>query len=132
MKLSEFKKDAHDFSSKLSDINRNLSFAGIAIIWIFRLESKNGLILPECLYLPLFFLVGSLALDLLQYLYSTTVWTIFYRIKEGKKSNIKDDPVTTAPKVLSNISYFCFYYPKVIVNIVAYIFLFLYLSKVAF
>jgi len=32
MKLSEYKQDFYSFTGKLSDINRQIAFAGIAII----------------------------------------------------------------------------------------------------
>ena len=37
-KLSEYKNDYYYFTGKLSEINRQIAFAGIALIWIF----KNG------------------------------------------------------------------------------------------
>ena len=35
-KLSEFKEDYYHFTGKLSDINRQIAFAGIALIWVFK------------------------------------------------------------------------------------------------
>jgi len=41
MKLSEYKKVSDANTAKTSDITRQLALAGVAIIWIFRVE-KNG------------------------------------------------------------------------------------------
>jgi len=35
MKLKEYKADFYELSGKASEINRQIAFAGIAIIWIF-------------------------------------------------------------------------------------------------
>lgn len=40
MKISDYKSVYEGFSSKLSDLNRQIAFAGIAIIWIFK--KTNG------------------------------------------------------------------------------------------
>lgn len=135
MKLSKYKEEAQYFTEKLSEINRYLSFAGIAIIWIFKNESSGQFDIPNELILPLVFLTGSLILDFLQYIYGATVWTIFFRHHENKKKNnpelkkYKDDDIK-APKALANISYFGLFYPKVIVNLIGYIILIMYLCKV--
>ena len=36
-------------STKASDINRKLIFAGIAIVWIFRVSSEQGDCIPDVL-----------------------------------------------------------------------------------
>ncbi len=39
MKLSDYRETYYEFSGKLSDVSRQLSFAGIALIWLFKLDS---------------------------------------------------------------------------------------------
>ena len=38
MKLLDWKESKDKYTTKLSDVNRYLSFAAIGIIWIFRTE----------------------------------------------------------------------------------------------
>ena len=59
MKLSEIRNAYEELSAKLSEINRQLCFAGFAIIWIFN-KSKGGVSVPEDLYLPAFLLCCSI------------------------------------------------------------------------
>lgn len=129
MKLKDFRKDAHEFTSKLSDINRNLAFAGIAIIWIFKVEINESISLPNKFLLPLLLVLLSLVIDLIQYLYLSIIWTHFHRSKEREKIN--DEEEIKAPKSYSNIAYFLFY-GKVFFNMAGYISLFIIISKQIF
>jgi len=72
VKISEVKADYYEASSKVSDIVRQLSFAGIAVVWIFRVGDKAGGMryTPEMVH-PLGLFVISLGLDLFQYTYKT-------------------------------------------------------------
>lgn len=131
MKLEKYKEEAQYFTGKLSDINRYLAFAGIAVIWIFKQEEHGSYNIPNELIIPLLLFIIALVLDFMQYIYGATTWTIFFRYHEKKKSKeleFKDD--IKAPRILSNISYFCFFYPKVISNFVGYVLLIIYLSKI--
>ena len=38
MKLSDYRETYYEFSGKASDVTRQLAFAGIAIVWIFKIE----------------------------------------------------------------------------------------------
>jgi len=72
VKIAEVKADYYEASSKVSDIVRQLSFAGIAVVWIFRVGDKTGGMhyMPEMVD-PLGLFVISLGLDLCQYTYKT-------------------------------------------------------------
>ncbi|HBS88062.1 MAG: hypothetical protein A2W91_09890 [Bacteroidetes bacterium GWF2_38_335] len=138
MKLENYKKDAQYFTGKLSDINRYLAFVGIGIIWIFRTDLNGVKVFPEEyiiqreLILPLGLFIISLLLDFIQYTYSSVVWSIFYRIHEKRKRKNPDDYLIDdikAPSYLSNISYICFFYPKIIVNFIGYVYLMGYIFK---
>jgi hypothetical protein len=126
MELSDLKKDKDYFTAKCSDINRQLAFAGIAVIWIFKSQNSEGLKIPSELILPILLFVISLFLDLLHYLYGSIVWSSFFRYQEkrhGKLSNVD----IKAPKIFSNIMYVIFYL-KILVCLIAFI----YLSKYIF
>lgn len=82
MKLKDYKKEYQWYSGKASDIVRQLSFAGIAIIWIFKAQSQNLPTIPDALLLPLVLFCVSLASDLLQYLFGYLIWFLFFRFQE--------------------------------------------------
>lgn len=97
MKLSKYKDDYHEFSGKASNAARQLAFAGIAVIWIFKIGDNHRPQIPEPLLLPLILLVFTLAFDFLQYVVSSFIWGYFFRREEKKLSNISQDPVVSAP-----------------------------------
>lgn len=68
--------NASEFREKTGDIARQLAFAGLATIWLFRLEHSGTGLLPSNLILPTFMLVLTLALDFLEYVSGTFVWSI--------------------------------------------------------
>jgi hypothetical protein len=134
MKLDQWKYSKDKYTTKLSDVNRNLGFVGIGVIWIFKTEIENKYGIPNDLLKPLILFIMSLGLDFGQYLYSAIIWSLFFRFHESqkriypnKKIYVNDD--IKSPKIFPNISYFVFFFPKIIVNIIAYIFLFEYLLK---
>jgi hypothetical protein len=87
MKVSDALEHYSYFSVKLSDVNRQLGFAGIAVIWIFKEDGTK--LLPAQLILPTIFFVAALGLDLLHYLYSTIAWATFHRVMELRASKLK-------------------------------------------
>ncbi len=84
MTLKEARETYYSYSGKLSEITRQLSFAGIAVIWIFRVGDKpaTGFVWDKTLLLPLVLFVAALGCDLLQYLYASFAWGVFHRCKE--------------------------------------------------
>ena len=83
MKLSEIREAYEKLSGKLSEINRQLCFAGFAVIWIFN-KSENNISIPIELYFPAFFFILSLSADILQYIYSSLAWYCYYLTKRQK------------------------------------------------
>ena len=92
MKISDYKSIYENASGKLSDINRNIALAGIALIWIFT-KTDTQTIIPKELILPAIFLIISLTCDILQYVYKTIVWAIVFRCreKEIQKNKLEKD-----------------------------------------
>ena len=85
-------RDAYKYyTGKASDCNRSLSFAGIAVIWIFRTGEQDQPHLPKVLILALGLFAVSLAFDLLHYLVSSAIWGTFHRFKEKSIENENDD-----------------------------------------
>lgn len=122
MKLEDIREAYYTYSGKLSDINRQLIFAGIAFIWIFKKEATNSISLPQELWIPTVLFISALILDLMHYFISTVIWGITNRYLESKKTEVEDFSVCFLINWPGNV----FFYSKVIVNGLAYSYLFLY------
>jgi len=116
MKLNEFKEDYQWFSGKTSDVVRQLAFAGIAIIWIFKQDGEPPII-PRALLWPIILLAFSLAADLLQYVSATIIWGSFHRYHE--KNNPKDRDIKASPKLNWPTNFL--FYTKIFFVIWAYV-----------
>ncbi len=110
-------RNAYDYySGKLSDVVRQLAFAGIAVIWIF----KNGAsVIPfdERLVWPLRFLVGALACDLLHYVYASLAWGRFAHM-HGKDGTKDADEVEPDEKI--NWTSLVFFWFKAFLCVISY------------
>lgn len=122
MKLSEYKQTYYEFSGKSSDVARKLAFAGIALIWIFRVEADGGLVIPRGLFFPAILLALTLGFDLLQYISATAVWGMFQWKEEGKLKDPKEDPDLDSPSWLK-WPQFVFFLLKLGTILLAYFFL---------
>jgi hypothetical protein len=69
------------WSGKASDISRQLAFAGIALIWIFK-TGPTSLELPPQLVLAAAALILCLFFDLLQYLANVIIWAFYVPLRE--------------------------------------------------
>jgi hypothetical protein len=80
MKISEIRADYYEASGKVSDLVRNLDFAGIGVVWIFTVgKDSGGIHFSYFLLFPLLLFVASLGCDLLQYVYKTTLLNLLNR-----------------------------------------------------
>ena len=84
MKLEKFNDESYEFSGEASKLIRQFAFAGIAIIWIFKFDQPLDHLLPKELIIPLICLIITLFFDLMQYLISGLIWTLFFRYHEKK------------------------------------------------
>ena len=92
MKLEDIRDSYYSKSTNASTVIRQASFAGIALIWVFKTEYGATVTLPNELLWPTLFLTLSLAFDLLHYIVSTAIWGIYNRIKEIEHGpNYKED-----------------------------------------
>jgi hypothetical protein len=80
------KKTYEEFSGKASEIIRQLSLAGIALVWIFKTGSDTTAVLQPQLRQAAFFIFIALAMDLLQYLSSALIWFGYFHIKEKQNT----------------------------------------------
>ena len=121
MKLADCLERYEYFSGKASDILRQLGFAGIALIWVFRDESQYNI--PAELVPAGILIVIGLALDLLHYVTGTAIWGIYHRWKErhgGKGTEF------LAPRSI-NWPTLTLFWGKVFAMIGAYFFIILFL-----
>jgi hypothetical protein len=118
-KLSDYMAVYYEFSGKASDVARNLAFAGIALIWLFRIENEPTPRIPPQLLPPLTLLAMSLGLDLLQYISATCVWGIFQWHHERTLKDKSQDPQLAASTWLK-LPQFGFFALKLISVLAAY------------
>lgn len=91
MKIADAKAAYETLSGKASDIVRQLSLAGIALIWLFRAGPISSPILQDPLLRGALFIFLALSSDLLQYLVGTATWIIYFRIKEKEGFGIDQE-----------------------------------------
>ena len=127
MKIQEILDAHYEASATTSELSRNLSFAGIAVIWVLKVgEQTGGISYAPALILPLFFFVFSLASDLFQYVYKTIIWGILNKIYWEKfKDNEHDVDVSEWVNTPTNILFLV----KIVSVGVGYVTLLLYLGK---
>ena len=119
-KLSDFRADYERYTTKLSDVNRNIALAGIAIVWIFKKTNGADVLISSELIIPSILLVCGLGFDMLQYIYQSIAWAIFYGYHEKKLK--KEDEELEAPEAMNYASW-SFFGLKVLSVIVAYVFI---------
>jgi hypothetical protein len=82
MKLSDVRENYNYFSGKASDIVRQLGFAGIAVIWVFKTDIAGRPAVPTELLPAAILIVIGLALDFLHYIIGSLIWATYNGIKE--------------------------------------------------
>ncbi len=94
MKLKDYKESINFYSGKASELNRQFTFAGIAVVWIVSSAQSDILQLRNFIF-PLVTFILSLFFDLLQYSLGYLIWRRFYRQQE--RSNILEEDDVSAP-----------------------------------
>lgn len=117
MKFGLARQHYREFSGLTSTTARQLAFAGIAAIWIFRPTSASGLGLPAPLLFSLAGLASFLLLDLMQYVYATAAWGIFQfqhepTAKQSNPANEEEGEVPDSPDHI-NIATLVFFWLKI-------------------
>jgi len=124
MKLAEYRETFYVFSGKASDLNRQLGFAGIALIWIFKTGVDDKIAIPTALQWAGILIVISLALDMFHYCVGAAIWRCFYRRLETKGVTEDEDITHSQYLELPILGLFMF---KVAAMMVGYFFIFDYL-----
>lgn len=128
MKLSDYLDAYYEFSEKTSTVTRQLTFAGIAVVWIFKSGEGSNIQLPQQLIYSLLFFVICLGFDLLQYVVGTLIWYFFYQYHEKRLKSKKDDPYLLASPWYSKIISL-FFWVKLVAVFVAHVYLAAYFVK---
>lgn len=89
MKLDDIKAEYHFYTGKVSDLARQLAFAGIAVIWIFKVDEKGAPKIPHPMLAPTAALVLSLLFDFLQYTFGAIAYHIRFETAERRKKKYK-------------------------------------------
>ena len=128
-KVEDYLEEFYTFTSKASDVNRQLALAGIAIIWLFKNPDGSIKVIPEELSNPTFFLVSSLGVDLFQYLLGSIIWGLFFEYKEWQINNkkVKNENIK-APNIFSWTITGLFFI-KIVLMLIAYVYLFNFLKN---
>ncbi len=119
MKIHEIRDAYYEASGKVSEITRQLAFAGIAVIWVLKVGRESGGVpFSVELVMPLYCFVSVLGMDLLQYLYKSIVWgglnSYHWKKHKDNKKEIKISEKVNWP---TNI----FFWGKVAVIVYGYI-----------
>ena len=115
------REEYYGFSAKASEIVRQLALAGVALIWVFRIDRSSGVdALHPGLRVPAVLIIGSLACDLLQYVYGAAAWGIFTRLKEKAVQDGREKEPFWAPSLM-NVPTVVFFYSKIALMVLAYV-----------
>lgn len=118
MKLKDIRETYYSYTAKASDISRQISFAGIAIIWIFKTDVNDKIALPDELICAAILLLISLSLDLFQYIYASAAWGIFHRVNEMRNGVDYEDEIVAPSSI--NWPTIVFFWGKLISLIFGY------------
>ena len=128
MKFKECWDQYRFYTGKTSELSRQVAFAGIALIWVFKIESDSGARVPEALVLPGALLALALACDILQYASGSLAWFFFNRSKERAGVSLDED-VLSPPWMHWPAQFF--FVAKVVIVAAAYFLIFAYLIQEA-
>ncbi|GEO08710.1 hypothetical protein [Segetibacter aerophilus] len=135
MKLSKYTEVIDTYTGKASEISRQITLAGIGIVWLFKKTIGGSDVLDKRLIPALIFLGASALFDLLQYLIAGELWTSYYLKKRGEvierlktKPETEQDPDTPAPMGTSRTIQ-VFYRLKMFCMVVAYLLIIIYMVK---
>ena len=108
------------YSGKISDVARQICFAGIAVVWLVSgnadASSHTSISLSRLLLIALVLLLVSLGLDGLQYAYGALIWGALARWRERHDAD-SEKPVHRAV----NWPTLVFFWTKLVSLAVAYV-----------
>jgi hypothetical protein len=98
MKLKDIRAQYYAQTTKASDVARQLSFAGIAAIWVFKTDSTNGPTVPSVLLPAAIAFALALLSDLFQYASGGLLWMSHnFRAERWSEAKNTSRPVSKSP-----------------------------------
>jgi hypothetical protein len=127
--LEEARQCYYETSGKASDITRQLAFAGIAVIWIFKNGPDDAPTIPNDLILAAAIFVLALALDFMHYVVKALLWGAYHRHKEKslRKEGIPLDSDFEFPRYI-NWPTVVLFWTKIVTLLAGQSVLFIYLA----
>ncbi len=131
MKLEKVREEVYYFSQKASELNQQLSIAGIALIWLFKVTTNGKIQFPLLHILALASFIISLTISIIYYSvlannhYKKESIKLKKRIKEKDKI---EEPEVDEP-VKGNILGWFLFYGKLIFLLGGYIFFFIQITR---
>jgi len=116
------------FSERASTILRQLGFAGLGIVWIFKVDRGGNQFVPRPFVWPSLLLVVGLGLDLLHYLAGAAIWGGMFWKHDTPRGNGRKDLIVNVSSKL-NIATELLFCLKALVIAGAYGLLIAYLSS---
>lgn len=136
MTLKEIREDYFHYSANVSELSRNLSYAGIGVVWIFKQATSKETVntafmnsIPDELRWPLILFVIVLILDLFQYVIQTAIWYPYYVKHKKLHQGENEDDVNLQEPEKYNIIPWIFWLVKLITVVVAYVLMGCFLLK---
>jgi|ERR1051326_1704543 hypothetical protein len=119
--LEDHLEDCYELSKRTSEISRQLAFAGIAVVWIFKNPDTEPTIIKDGLILPLFLWVICLGIDLLQHFFGSLASYIFFHVKQYQFDKKEIDGKDIPAPYWMDFTATAFFILKTIANVWAYI-----------
>lgn len=98
MKLAAARDIYYYATGQVSQITRQLSLAGIAVVWLFKAGDGTSFSLPDGLALALVAFIAALLIDLLQYVVTAIIWGSYSWCKEWQFLRADIDPASDKPE----------------------------------
>jgi hypothetical protein len=130
VKLQDYRKDSYEFSGKASDLARQLAFAAIAIIWVFKTDVAEQPAIPPGLILPSILVVAALTLEMIQYCAGWLICRHIYR--RWEMANVGEDVELPRHNLSWEKAIVTVFVLKIVCILVAYIWIFVFLARLLF
>lgn len=139
MQLKEIREAFEGGTASANEINRQLIFSGIAIVWILKGSSETNVTAladKPLLLCGLILLALSLSVDLLQTLCHVGIWYCRYLFfknkalaKPGNKDGLNEETITVAEKESWSIPTWILWGLKILITIAAYVLIIIHLFR---
>lgn len=133
MKIEKIKEESYYNSQKTSEAILSLALAGIAIIWLFKATTSNGIQINRLLFWGLITFIISIFLGIIQYSTLAITWSLHYSKeykKQLKKGNRDIDNIDVKMPHSSSLFAWVLFSVKILLLLTGYILVFVNLAKI--